>query len=116
VRRTFDEIHVDDARTSRHGNNQNFLAGFWVVDVEGAERAYAIAGKPRRTARPAPEDGAPPRELIVGDDARMDGDVVEYLAARPASGEINAGRARAGRKSESPHGATSGLRDSTHEG
>jgi hypothetical protein len=35
---------------------KEFLAGYWIIDVENAEQAYAIAG--RASAAPGP-DGAP---------------------------------------------------------
>lgn len=40
---------------------KEFLAGFWIVDVEGPERAYAIAAQ--ASAAPGP-DGAPLRMTL----------------------------------------------------
>ena len=41
--------------------SKEFLAGFWIVDVENAERAYAIAGK----ASTAPGPGGKPLPIVI---------------------------------------------------
>jgi hypothetical protein len=41
--------------------SKEFLAGFWIVDVESAERAYAIAGK----ASAAPGPGGNPLGIRI---------------------------------------------------
>ena len=41
--------------------SKEFLAGYWIVDVESAERAYAIAGK----ASTAPGPGGKPLGISV---------------------------------------------------
>ena len=41
--------------------SKEFLAGFWIVDVETAERAYAIAAK----ALAAPGPGGPPLNMPI---------------------------------------------------
>jgi len=40
---------------------KEFLAGFWIVDVESAERAYAIAGR----ASTAPGPGGTPLNMSI---------------------------------------------------
>jgi hypothetical protein len=40
---------------------KEFLAGFWIIDVENAERAYAIAGK----ASTAPGPGGKPLGIAI---------------------------------------------------
>jgi hypothetical protein len=41
--------------------SKEFLAGYWIVDVENAERAYAIAGK----ASTAPGPGGKPLGITI---------------------------------------------------
>jgi hypothetical protein len=41
--------------------SKEFLVGYWIVDVENAERAYAIAGK----ASTAPGPGAKPLGIAI---------------------------------------------------
>ena len=41
--------------------SKEFLAGFWIVDVENAERAYAIAAK----ASAAPGPGGKPVGIVI---------------------------------------------------
>ena len=41
--------------------SKEFLAGFWIIDVENADRAYAIAGK----ASSAPGPGGKPIPIVI---------------------------------------------------
>jgi hypothetical protein len=51
---------------------KEFLAGFWIVDVDSPERAYAIAGK----ASAAPGKGGAPLNMAI--------EVRQVLSAPPA--------------------------------
>lgn len=77
----------DQARLVRAGKNgapvtdgvfpesKEFLAGFWVVDVESAERAYAIAAR----ASAAPGRGGEPLNMPIEVRPVMSGPPKEFL-------------------------------------